>query len=80
MTSKYPRNSTCEICGKIGRIANPDGWKTCVEHMSVERPSQPLFAWDTGEVYDPAVVIRPWEKFLDRPEGEQVPPDRGAAD
>ena len=64
MTTRYPKNSCCEICGRIGRIANADGWVTCVDHTRTERPPAPLFAWDTGEVYDPAVVCRPWEEFI----------------
>ena len=80
MTNKYPGNSTCEICGKIGRVTNVDGWITCPDHRKAVRPAAPLFAWNTGEDYDPAVVIRPWEKFFERPEGEPIPPDHGAAD
>lgn len=80
MTNKYPGNTTCELCGRIGNHFTNDGWMTCETHVDAERPPRPLFAWNTGEVFDPAVVIRPWEKFLDRPEREQVPPDHGAAD
>ena len=58
MTNKFDyKRPYCEVCGAIGPNVSVEGWNTCEEHFREDKPSEPVFDWQTGDSLIPSTIF-----------------------